>query len=81
MAQVEIFANEARGAMKPMHAVNKGPLGFIIPKQNRCNFEEYRAARIPYARNHDASEWVDFGGHSLGGFLLCDTGLSGGADK
>ena len=62
MSEIKVYVNEARGAMKPMHAVNKGPLGFIIPSQNRCNFEEYRAARIPYARNHDASEWVDFGG-------------------
>ena len=46
MAEIKVYVNEARGAMKPMHAVNKGPLGFIIPSQNRGNFEEYRAALV-----------------------------------
>ena len=62
MARITVYPEQTRGRMKPMHAVNKGPLGFIIPSQNRNNFEEYRAARIPYARNHDASEWIDYGG-------------------
>ena len=62
MANVKIHADKTIGKMKPMQAVNNGPIGCIIPSQNRNNFEEYKAARIPYARNHDASEWIDYGG-------------------
>jgi len=62
MANVRIDLNRTVGKMKPMQAVNNGPIGCIIPTQNRNNFEEYKAARIPYARNHDASEWIDYGG-------------------
>ena len=50
------------GKMKPMHAVNHAPVGCIIPSQNRNNFDAYQAARIPYCRNHDMSEWIDYGG-------------------
>ena len=50
------------GQMKPMHAVNHAPVGCIIPSQNRNNFDAYQAARIPYCRNHDMSEWIDYGG-------------------
>ena len=62
MSTVNVNFAEKLGMMKPMNAVNNGPIGHIIPKQNRNNFEEYKAARIPYARNHDASEWIDYGG-------------------
>ena len=62
MSNVKIHPNKIIGKMKPMQSVNNGPVGCIIPSQNRNNFEEYRAARIPYARNHDASEWIDYGG-------------------
>ena len=62
MSTVNVNFAEKLGRMKPMNAVNNGPVGLIIPKQNRNNFEEYKAARIPYARNHDASEWIDYGG-------------------
>ena len=62
MATVSVFLDKVEGKIKPMNAVNNGPVGCIIPSQNRNNFEEYKAARIPYARNHDASEWIDYGG-------------------
>jgi len=62
MSDISVHFDQPRGRMKPMHAVNNGPVGVIIPSQNRNNFEEYKAARIPFARNHDASEWIDYGG-------------------
>ena len=62
MANISVYSARACGTMKPMQAVNNGPVGVIIPSQNRNNFEEYKAARIPFARNHDASEWIDYGG-------------------
>lgn len=62
MSNVVVDFSQTLGKIKPMNAVNNGPVGVIIPSQNRNNFEEYKAARIPYARNHDASEWIDYGG-------------------
>ena len=62
MANIFVDLKKPLGRIKPMNAVNNGPVGLIIPHQNRNNFEEYKAARIPYARNHDASEWIDYGG-------------------
>ena len=61
MENVSVFLDRPVGAMKPMHAVNNGPL-HSAPAQKRSNLEAYKAARIPYARNHDASEWIDYGG-------------------
>ena len=54
------FTNEV-GKIKPEHCVNNGPL-VGISAQKRSNFDTYKAARIPYARTHDASEWIDYGG-------------------
>ena len=62
MPTVSVNFAEGRGRMKPMQAVNNGPVGVIIPSQPRNNFDAYKAARIPYCRNHDASEWIDYGG-------------------
>lgn len=48
-------------AIKPMNAVNNGP----HPKradQTRSNFDSYRAAKIPFARNHDAAFDSTYGG-------------------
>ncbi len=52
------------GKIKPMHAVNNGPIkaGY---DQIRGNSEEYKAAGIPYARNHDASIEYHFGGEHV----------------
>ena len=62
MASIQIGLDTTLGKIKPMNAVNNGPVGVIIPSQNRNNFDAYKAARIPYCRNHDASEWIDYGG-------------------
>lgn len=44
------------GGFKPMNGTNGGPLGKTHAKdQNVSNFDTYRAARIPFARNHDAN--------------------------
>ncbi len=52
---------------KPMNAVNNGPChkrGAV--SQNKSNLAAYKAARIPYARNHDAAFWAAYGGeHSV----------------
>lgn len=57
---ITVKVNEKVGSIKPMHAVNNGP---TIEREgsSRNNFETYRKARIPYARNHDASLCQEFG--------------------
>ena len=46
------------GKIKPMNAVNNGPSG----SRGRSNREAWKAAAIPYARNHDASFYSGYGG-------------------
>lgn len=41
------------GKFKPMNAVNGAPVKPIIKSMLRSNMEAWKAARIPYARNHD----------------------------
>lgn len=61
MAEILLDSTQVLGAIKPMHAVNNGPK----PKradQSLSNFDDYKAARIPFARNHDASFYAAYGG-------------------
>ena len=60
MATVHIDLNTSCGAVKPMHAVNNGPLGKSA--RGTSNFELYQQLGIPYARNHDASYHGGYGG-------------------
>ena len=49
-----------------MHAVNNGPVSnYEIDKGRDDNFEDYKLARIPYARTHDASFCAEFGGEHI----------------
>ena len=57
MANVRIDFSKKIGDIKIMHAVNNGP----IKSRFRGNFKEYKALRIPYARNHDASFFTAYG--------------------
>lgn len=51
------------GGFKPMNAVNNGPVHKRHANdQFRDNLEAYRAAKIPFARNHDAAFWAGYGG-------------------
>lgn len=54
MANINIRSSEIIGKMKPMHAVNNGP---VRARKTQCrgNFDTFKAAKIPYARTHDAS--------------------------
>ena len=47
--------------IKPMNAVNNGPVGSKV-RGVKGNFDDYKSARIPYARNHDASFCTGYGG-------------------
>ena len=61
MSLVTVNFDVVTGTIKPMHAVNNGPIksGY---EQHRSNFETFQAAEIPFARNHDASFESAYGG-------------------
>ena len=64
---VAVDPADAVGPVKPMNAVNNGP-SVKNPggDQVRGNFDEYKAARIPFARTHDSINCVS------GGARTCD---------
>jgi len=62
MDSLRFDPNQTCGTFKVMHAVNNGPCHKRHANdQYRSNFETFKAARIPYARNHDASFCQDYG--------------------
>lgn len=50
------------GEIKPMNAVNNGPVYTENADQNGSNLEDFKKANIPYARVHDASICYEYGG-------------------
>jgi hypothetical protein len=60
MAKLTICFDTVEGRIKPMHAVNNGPQAPTV--RGTSNYELYKEAGIPYARNHDASFYSDYGG-------------------
>ena len=58
---LEADSNLILGKIKPMNAVNNGPIK-ARSVQSRGNFEAYRNLEIPYARNHDAAFCSAYGG-------------------
>ena len=60
-AMVAVDFSADCGPVKPMNAVNNGPVGGSADARHG-NFAEYRAARIPFARTHDAAEYIVYGG-------------------
>ena len=62
MATVKVELNNVLGKIKPMHAVNNGPLKGSRMFPERGNFAAYKEAGFPYARNHDAAFCSSYGG-------------------
>lgn len=60
MQQIAVNISNQKGKIKPMHSVNNGPAGSRV--RGTSNFEWYKAAGIPFARNHDASFYTGYGG-------------------
>ena len=60
MKKISVNFLEAYGKIKPMNAVNNGPAGSIVRQTG--NDAAFAAARIPYARNHDAAFYAGYGG-------------------
>ena len=58
---MEADAGLVIGKIKPMNAVNNGPIKGRR-STTRGNFESYRKLEIPFARNHDASFCSSYGG-------------------
>ncbi len=65
MRKIQIYTNEATGRVKPMHAVNNGPVYKFHADQRITNLDAFREAGIPYVRNHDASIYYTYGGEHI----------------
>ena len=61
MATILLDPQKGIGKIKPMHCVNNGPVK-ARGDQVRGHFAAYKAAKIPYMRNHDASFCAAYGG-------------------
>lgn len=61
MATLTIQYAQPIGPIRPMHAVNNGPI-IARGDQTRGNEDTYREAGIPYARTHDAAFCATYGG-------------------
>ena len=62
-AEVVVDPDAEIGPIKPMNAVNNGPVK-AGRSQQRENFSTYKAARIPLARTHDSINCVAGGAHT-----------------
>ncbi len=62
MNQITVNFAKTKGAIKPMHAVNNGPVYKFAEDQRITNIDSFRDAGIPYARTHDASFNSTYGG-------------------
>ena len=63
MNTIKFDLTTKEGPFKILNATNGGPWHKRYANdQWRTNFEEYKAARIPYSRNHDSGDFDVFGG-------------------
>ena len=62
MENITVDFKKTTGIIKPMHAVNNGPVYKFYSDQRITNIDAYRDAGIPYARTHDASFYATYGG-------------------
>lgn len=62
MNQISVNFENIVGPVRPMHAVNNGPVYKFGADQQITNLDSYKAAGIPYARTHDASFCSAYGG-------------------
>lgn len=62
MKEINIDFKQSAGRVKPMHAVNNGPVYKFASDQLITNIDSWKEAGIPYARTHDASFYSTYGG-------------------
>jgi len=60
MTEIRIDFSRNDGVVKPMHAINNGPVG--SGRSKRGNAILFREAGIPFMRNHDAAFCTSYGG-------------------
>ena len=65
MNQVTVNFDKTVGVIKPMHAVNNGPVYKFAEDQRITNIDYFRDAGIPYARTHDAAFYATYGGEHI----------------
>lgn len=65
MNMINVDFSKKFGAVKPMHAVNNGPVYKFAEDQRITNLDSYRDAGIPYTRTHDASIYYNYGGEHV----------------
>ena len=58
------------GRIKPMNAVNNGPVYTDNGDQNLTNLPDFREANIPFARTHDSSICYDYGGEHRSIYII-----------
>ncbi len=63
MNNLYVNFTEEYGKVKPMHAINNGPVYKFDPMHRVTNMEDFQEAGIPYIRNHDASHFATYGGN------------------
>ena len=61
MVNIRVDFNGSAGKMKPMHAVNNGPVGSKV-RMGNSTYAYFKEAGIPFARNHDAAFYAGYGG-------------------
>ncbi|MBE6541957.1 MAG: hypothetical protein E7672_05875 [Ruminococcaceae bacterium] len=61
MKKLTVDFAQNTGKVKIMHSVNNGPVGDHV-RGGTSNFDLYKEAEIPYARNHDAAFCGSYGG-------------------
>ena len=62
MSKITVDPNKNIGRIKPMNAVNNGPVKAAPSFPLMGNFDSYRDAKFSYVRNHDASFCHNYGG-------------------
>lgn len=62
MYNLNVDLSAVSGSIKPLHAVNNGPVYKFTEDQRITNIDAFREAGIPYARNHDAAFYSTYGG-------------------
>ena len=62
MKNITVDFQKTCGPVKPMHAVNNGPIYKFNPDQRVTNMDSWKEAGIPYSRLHDSPRCSTYGG-------------------
>lgn len=65
MENIKVDFSADTGKVKPMHAVNNGPVYKFTVDQRITNIDAFKEAEIPYARTHDAAFCSAYGGEHI----------------